>query len=94
MGLGSLYTPFVSQLWDARKEVKHLTNKNLLLGKLAMKGYNQMRLAQAIGISKNTLSAKINGHRPFNTDEVINICEVLDIVSDTEKLNIFLSNAS
>jgi len=83
-----------SQIWDARKGVGHVNNKNLLLGKMAMSGYSQVRLAEAIGMSKNTLSAKINGHRPFNTDEVIDICKVLEITNDAEKTNIFLSRAS
>ena len=71
-----------------------MPNKNLLLGKMAICGHNQASLAGAIGLSKNTLNAKINGKRPFNSDEIIDICQVLEITDSAEKANIFLSPKS
>jgi len=83
-----------SQIWDIRKEMDSMINKNMLLGKMALNGYSQVQLAHVIGMSRNTMNAKINGKRPFNTDEVIEICKVLQITSDNEKLEIFLPYAS
>lgn len=63
---------------------------NKLKGKMAEKGYSQRSLAAALGISKNTLNAKVNGKVPFNTLEVAKICEVLEIREGSEKVAIFL----
>lgn len=54
----------------------------------------QEKLALAIGISKNTLSAKILGRSFFDTDEIDRICEVLSIVDNGEKADIFLASPS
>ena len=71
-----------------------MNSKNPLRRKMAEAGYNQAELAQKIGISRNTLSAKINGKRPFNTDEILDICNILGIMGNDEKINIFLHNKS
>lgn len=63
---------------------------NKLKGKIAEKGYSQRRLADALGVSKNTLNAKVNKRIPFNTVEIAKICEVLDIHDAAEKAAIFL----
>lgn len=63
---------------------------NKLKGKIAEKGYTQRALAEKLGMSKNTLSAKINRKVPFNTVEVAKICEILDIRDGAEKAAIFL----
>ena len=47
-----------------------------------------------IGISSNTLSAKILGRSFFDTQEIDIICEVLSIEDNNEKANIFLAPAS
>lgn len=65
-----------------------VTNK--LKGKIVEKGYTQRSLAAALGMSKNTLNAKINGRVPFNTVEIERICKKLDIQSGSEKAEIFL----
>ena len=52
---------------------------------------SQIQLAKAIGMNKNTLSAKINGKATFNVDEVMEICKTLGIQSDQEKCLIFLN---
>lgn len=54
-------------------------------------GMSQIQLAKAIGMNKNTLSAKINGKATFNVDEVMEICKTLGIQSDQEKCLIFLN---
>lgn len=61
---------------------------------LARKGYTNRELAKKIGVSKNTLSAKVTGKAPFNTDEIDSICDELGIVEDAEKAYIFLHNPS
>lgn len=54
-------------------------NNSKLLGKIRECGYTQERLADAIGISKTTLNAKLNGQFYFTTKEIDAICEVLSI---------------
>lgn len=36
-------------------------------------------LARSIGISDGALSERLNGARPFNTDQLVRIAEVLDM---------------
>ncbi len=64
---------------------------NKLKGKIAEAGFSQRTLAEALGMSKNTLNAKVNGKVPFNTVEIELICNVLDIRDVTEKAAIFLT---
>ncbi|MDD4377188.1 MAG: helix-turn-helix transcriptional regulator [Eubacteriales bacterium] len=54
-------------------------NSNLLRGKMAEKGVNQMQLAKKIGISGNSLSRKLLGKREFTLSEAVNICSALEI---------------
>lgn len=49
---------------------------------MARKGYTQRKLAKEIGISENTLSAKIK-HGSFGTEEVQMIMRILDIKDPT-----------
>ena len=71
-----------------------LTNE--LKGKIVAAGYSQKTLAEAmsnekgIKISENTLSKKVNGRVPFDTDEVVCICALLGIHDNDEKARIFL----
>lgn len=71
-----------------------MVNKNLFLGKMVSRGYTQISLSHAVGTSKNTMNAKINNRRPFDSDEILRICEVLGIRDDREKVKIFLTNTS
>ena len=54
-------------------------NANILKGKMVEKGYTQEKLAEAVGISSNSMSRKLLGERQFRLGEVVKICEVLDI---------------
>ena len=67
-----------------------MINVNLLKGKIVAAGYNQRGLAEKVGMSANSLNAKINGKKKFDTDEVFKICEALNITDPSEKCNIFL----
>ena len=55
-------------------------NHSKLLGKIRECGFTQEQLAKAIGISKNTFSAKINNQFYFTAKEIYAICEVLNIL--------------
>lgn len=57
---------------------------------LIRKGLTQNELANLLGMTKNTLSNKINGHTKIYTTEAKKICEILEIVDPKEKANIFL----
>ena len=54
-------------------------NHSKLLGRIRECGFTQERLAKAIGITKATLSAKLNGQFYFSSREMYAICEVLNI---------------
>lgn len=69
-------------------------NKMKLIGKIAESGHTQKSLAAEIGMSENTLSSRINGKSSFNVDEVLAICDALNISDNSEKAAIFLSCAS
>lgn len=64
-------------------------NANMLKGKMTEKGYTQEKLAEAVGISTNSISRKLLGERQFRLGEVVKICEVLDI---DDPRDIFFSN--
>ena len=64
-------------------------NANMLRGKMAEKGYTQEKLAEAVGISTNSMSRKLLGERQFRLGEVVKICEVLEI---NDPRDIFFTN--
>lgn len=69
-------------------------NGNKLRAHIFSAGYTQGKLAREIGISPNTMSAKINGKSPFDTIEIERICRILGITSSKDKAEIFLSHSS
>lgn len=69
-------------------------NRNLLLGKIAEAGFSQSSLAEKVGLSKNTMNAKVNGKSSFSIDEACLICDALGILDSETKTNIFLSKSS
>ena len=54
-------------------------NYSKLLGRMRECGYTQNALAEAIGITKQTLSEKLHNKRQFTGEEMYRICEVLNI---------------
>lgn len=54
-------------------------NHSKLLGKLKERGFTQEEVAKHIKINKCTLSAKLNNKNAFTTDEMVDICRLLDI---------------
>lgn len=74
--------------------MRKIVNKRELTARMVSAGYTQRSLAEAIGVSKNTICTKINGKRAFNTEEVGEICNLLNITSEKDKVNIFLPQTS
>lgn len=68
-----------------------MLNRNLLRSAIVKKGYTQQMLAEMLEMSENTLSSRMTGASSFNTDEIDKICDVLGIVDNREKAEIFLS---
>lgn len=68
-----------------------MVNVQKLKAKMVLAGHTQRTLAEATGMSKNTLNATVNGRRSPNCDEVDTLCAVLNITDPGEKVDIFLS---
>lgn len=71
-----------------------MVNANLLRGKIVSCGYTQKDVAVALGMSENTLTAKINGSSSFTLREVFALCRLLHITESQEKCEIFLAESS
>ncbi len=69
-------------------------NVNKLKAAIVESGYTQVSLAKELGVSKNTINAKINGKSRLFVDEACAICELLNISDDKQKASIFLSGSS
>lgn len=54
-------------------------NHSKLLGRIKECGFIQETLAEAIGISKSTLNAKLSGQFYFTAREMVAICKALNI---------------
>ena len=70
-----------------------MINANLLRGKIVAAGFTQGEFAERLMMSKNTLSAKINGRSDFSLGEIREIRKVLGITAQ-EILDIFLPEQS
>ena len=66
---------------------------NLIRLKAAMvcAGLNQGAFAKRLRMAPNTLNAKVNGKSKITTEEATEMCEILGITEDREKVAIFLS---
>ena len=58
-----------------------------LLGRMREIGVTQEEAAQRIGIKPNTFSFKLNNGSKFKTDEILSLCEVLQI--DTQYIPLY-----
>ena len=65
-------------------------NANKLRAKIVENGYTSDRLAPLLGISKQSMSAKMNGHRDFNAREIQAIKETLNL-NQVELCDIFFA---
>lgn len=68
-----------------------MLNINKLKGAIARAGYSQKTLSKELKMSVNTLNAKVNGKSTLTCDEVVELCDVLGIESEAEKVDIFLA---
>ncbi|MCL2060961.1 MAG: helix-turn-helix domain-containing protein [Oscillospiraceae bacterium] len=70
---------------------KQVINKRLLRSKIMAMGMSQEEFGRMLGMSKNTVSGKINGRLHLYVCEVVKMCEILGITDSTEKSAIFLN---
>ena len=61
-----------------------------LLGRMKEMGLSQYQLAQVIGMSESTLNVKLNCKSYFKQNEIVRICDALDI-DDCEVNSYFFS---
>ena len=66
-----------------------MTNTNLLRQKIEESGLKLQFIADKLGISRQTLIAKINGKSEFNQTEIQILCDLLNIKLLKEKNLIF-----
>lgn len=50
-----------------------------LLGRIKENGYTQAQMANLVGMTPGTMSAKLNNQAYFKQSEIIAICDALDI---------------
>lgn len=50
-----------------------------LLGRIREQGFTQAQLANLVGMTPGTMSAKLNNQAFFKQSEIVAICDVLDI---------------
>lgn len=62
---------------------------NLLRAEFVANGKIIAQVAKEAGLARNSLSAKLNGKTQFNTDEVVRICEVINITDPAKKVDFF-----
>lgn len=65
--------------------------RNLLKAKIVENGLTMEELADKISVSRTTLFYKMSGKTQFTLDEVVKMCDVLNIRTPEEKTNIFLA---
>lgn len=68
-----------------------MTDTVLLRQKLKDSGYRLQFIADKVGISRQTLSMKVNNDSEFTTGEVEKLCDLLDICDLEEKNSIFFA---
>lgn len=67
-----------------------MIQKNILKSKLSLKEKTQKDLAKALGLSKVSISKKVNGLLRFSLPEVKKVKDYLDLTND-EVVEIFIN---
>ena len=67
-----------------------MIQKNILKSRLSLKGKTQKDLAKTLGLSKVSISKKVNGTIKFSLNEVKKIKEYLNLTND-EVVEIFIN---
>ncbi len=68
-----------------------IINKPMFKMALERAGYTQTKLAKEMGVSKNAINNKVNGRVGITVDEAIQMCKILGVEDNDEKVQIFLS---
>lgn len=68
-----------------------IINKPMFKMVLERAGYTQTKLAEEMGISKNSINNKVNGRVGITVDEAAQMCKILSIEDNDEKVQIFLN---
>lgn len=74
---------------NQHKEVADI-NSVKLKEEIKKAGYTQVRLAEELEITQNSLSSKITGKSEFTLSEAIKICECLNITDISKRAELFL----
>ena len=69
-----------------------MTDTELLRQRIRDSGYKLQFIAEKMGISRYTLSMKINNESEFTVSEVGKICDILQIESLEERNDIFFAD--
>lgn len=65
-----------------------MTNTNLFKSILIMKGITMRAVAEDCGMGRQSLSLKVNNHRPFTQVEISRISKIL-CLSDDQVISVF-----
>ena len=69
-----------------------MTNKNLLKAAILANGYTSESIASVLSISRQSFSYKINGKRPFTSDEISKLAHELKLAPE-DVMKIFFTNS-
>jgi hypothetical protein len=72
-----------------QKGEETMTDKNLLMSAMAAKGYNGSALAKKLELSRVSFSYKLNSKRPFTTEEIGKIYELLELTPEQTMMIFF-----
>lgn len=68
-----------------------MTNTKLLKEKIAEVGIKKGVMAEKLGLSRPGFTKKLNGQTDFKSEEILKMCEMLNITSLTERERIFFA---
>lgn len=66
-----------------------MTNTELLNAKINESGIKKGVIAERLGLSRYGLAKKIDGTNDFKSEEILTLCELLNIKTLTEREKIF-----
>lgn len=71
-----------------------MTNTLKLKSLMIAQGYTNESLANAMQISKQSLSMKLNNKREFKVNEIQRLCKILNLYNANELISIFFVSKS
>ncbi len=69
-----------------------MTNTKLLEAEIAKTGIKKGKIAETLGISYVTLRRKIYNEYPFDSEEILKLCQLLDIRGLKRRDDIFFAD--